>query len=251
MYNKVRKNLLPISIILIVLTVFILIKFGLDNTQKIFSILGSVSIAIALWTYFYNKNQDKTSGLLEQISFFREKIIPEWDRVNKIIKIKNPTYGFFRVNLHKQKIEEIRHDVSTSKNFNSQLEIFFDISDNDPEKWSTDSMILDQQVLLLNMLEDFSIKVVELELLEHPTFCVVYQAFIDIIEKNAVALVFMRDIVTNNPIYSFTLLVYNSWVNKVKKTNFTNNLEKHGFITKDQKNIILKKQRENTRILNP
>ena len=55
MYMK--KNILPISILLsgILISTSIYYELGLDVLQKLFSIVGSLSIVVALGGYFYKK----------------------------------------------------------------------------------------------------------------------------------------------------------------------------------------------------
>lgn len=213
---------------------------NLDILQKLFSIVGSLSLGVALAAYFYKKKQDETLATIEQIAFFREKIIPEWDKVNKAIKKKDQNYWFSRITLDKYNIEDIRKE--RSRNFDNQLSIFFDSSKIDVGAW-LDNSILDQQIFLLNTFEEFSLKVNHFNTQQHPALNSVHSAFVEIIEKNAVSLFFVRDVIVDNPIYDATLSVYKNWEKKVNKSNFAKNLKKHGFITKAQLEEIFNKQR--------
>lgn len=247
MNSKLRKlvknNLLGFYILLgsLFISICIFYASGLDTLQKIFSIVGSLSVAIIIASYFYNKKQNEISVAADQITFFREKIIPEWDKVIKIIKEKEPTYWFSRIELDEYAIEYIRKKFS--RNFNNQLSIFFDNSKTDWTKW-IDSPILDKQIYLLNMLEEFSLRANHFNTQQHSALSSVHFIFVELVEKNAVALLFMRDIiVADNSVYSNTLSLYNSWKNKTKKSNVLKNLEKHGFMTKEMRKNILKEQR--------
>lgn len=215
---------------------------NLDTIQKIFSIIGSFSLGIALVSYLYKKKLDETLTAINQINFFREKIIPEWTNLIEQIKNKDKSFWFSRINLTNYKtvndIKDIRNNFS--RNFDNQLSIFFKNSIDIQQ----DDNILNYYIKLLNIMEEFSIRVYHFKTVQHQVLVSVYAPFIEIIEKNAVALIFIRDIINSNGTYSNTLSLYKSWANKVKKINYVNNLEKYGFITKNQKEEIFKKQRK-------
>ena len=235
-----RENLTSVFILIaaFLISVAIYFAFDLDTLQKLFSILGSLSLGVALAAYFYKKNQDKDIAAIEQISFFRREIIPEWDKVSKILRSKNSSYIFSRIRLKEFSIEFMREHYP--KNFKDQLNIFFnDPGDSSKDLW--DANILDPQVVLFNMLEEFALRVLHFKTNNHQALNSVRNAFIEIIEKNAVALIFVRDIVTGNPIYSATLQLYLSWNQNLSRTYALERLEKHGLITGDQLEKIAKK----------
>ena len=112
MENYIKNNLIAISIIFIgiLISVSILVVFGfkLDVVEKLFSIIGSFSLLIAIFTYFSKKKQDETLAAIDQVLFFREKVILEWDKVSKWIKSKQPKYSFSRIILNDYHIENMR-----------------------------------------------------------------------------------------------------------------------------------------------
>lgn len=240
----VKKYSLSLSILFagVLISISIYFNAGIDFLQKIFSIIGSLSLVVALVTYLYKKKQDETLAAIGQITFFREKIIPEWDMVQKAIKSKRKEYWFSRIGIDKPAIVDVKQKFS--RNFNDQLSVFFDSSKSDHSLWS-DIEILDKQIILLNLLEEFSLTIYHFKVDQHLALNSVHAAFIEIIEKNAVAMLFVREVITANPIYSATLLLYDSWKNTVGKSNYVKNLERCGFITKNQRENILKEQRKN------
>ncbi len=62
-----------------------------------------------------------------------------------------------------------------------------------------DGVIVDQQIFLLNMIEEFSLRVEHLNTQQHPALSSVQAPFVDMVEKNAVALIFIRDVLMDNP----------------------------------------------------
>lgn len=241
------RNLVSISILIssTLISIAILVKIDLDFLQKLFSVVGSFSILVALATYFYTRKQDETVAAIDQISFFRDQIIPEWARVRKIIFEKNRGYWFSRIEIEQQDIDFLRKKFS--RNFENQKSIFFDSTKDDPAKW-IDESIADRQILLLNMLEEFSLRVKHFNSLDNPALSAIYPAFIDIVEKNVAIIFFVRDItVADKVIYAGILSLYEVWKKKVNKSKFIQNLEKYDFITKKQREDIFNKKRESSK----
>jgi hypothetical protein len=242
-YEKIKIFFIILLLIFswFLLFLVIIFRFNLDEIQNLFSIVGSLSIGVALLTYFYKKKQDELFATIDQITFFREKIIPEWSMVQRCISEKNPDFVTSRIDLQNPTIDFIKREFSV--NFKRQLEVFFDNQRNYPEIW-IDGIILDKHILFLNMLEEFSLRVVSLKTDKNSTLKAIHATFIEIVERNAVALLFMREVKAGNQIYSTTLSLYKSWQAKTDKVSFIKNLEKFGFISKKQKEEIYRKRKE-------
>ena len=211
-----------------------LIIIGIKNievTEKVFGMIGSFSLAVGLATYYYKKNQDKTSAAIDQVTFFRTQIVPKWDDVSMLIRNTNPNYRFVRLDFDLPDLSTIRE--KHPEEFRIQSEAFFCGPEEKPI-WNPE--ILDVEVHLFNMLEEFSLRIWHLKTVDHPALESVYSAFVQIVEKNAVAGLFIRDVVMGNPIYSKTLELYQSWKVKVNRSeNIPKRLHQHGFITNEQK----------------
>jgi len=239
MKDFIKNNLLAFSILLggLLISISIYYAFNLETLQKLFSIIGSSSLGVALAAYFYKKKQDKDVAAIDQISFFREKIIPEWDKVSKIFREKNPRYIFSQIRLNEFTIAFMRKHYS--RIFKNQLNMFFNDIETNSEIW--DAKVLDPEIILFNMLEEFSLKVLQFKTYQHQALNSVRAAFVDIIEKNAVALIFIRDIIAGDNIYFATLQLYDFWKKDINRTYLLERLEKHGFITKERLEVILQK----------
>jgi len=236
-FIKTHPTLILIIVSSILISSAILYWYGLDVLQKIFSILGSLSLGIALAAYVHNKTQNINMAVIEQISFFRKEVIPEWTKVSKMILEKKPDYPFSKIQLEETNFEFMRKRYS--RNFKEQQDIFL----NDLSKiqigsqiWDTD--ILDSQLMLFNMMEEFSLRVFHFKTNQHKALFSVHAAFVDIVEKNAVALIFGREVFMGNPIYSQTLWLYNSWKGQINRSWFVDRLAKNKFITEDQRNNL-------------
>lgn len=208
------------------LAIDLLLNIDLDTLQKITSIIGSFSLVFAVLTYYYKKRQDTTLATIDQVRFFRETIIPKWSEVIKKIVAKNPNYGFPTIKFGINKFSDLQSNHT--KRFNKQLSIFFDRTKLPSSP--IDDSILDQQIYLLNMVEEFSLRVQHLKTTDHIALESTYYTFCELVEKNAVALFFMRDIMTNNLIYSATLNLYSKWRELVNSPDVMENLRKNNLL---------------------
>lgn len=237
MKNYISDNRVHLAIITGIILIFIsLVTSKIDTLQKIFSIIGSFSLFIALYSYLYKKQQDALITTIDQINFFRKEIIIGWDETQKKVHEKDPNFVFSKIELQNPDLILIK--TKYPKNFDRQLTLFFN-SDNlkiDP--------ILDKQIMLLNILEEFSLRVIFSNNTQHPALKSIYNAFVEIVEHNAIALLFMRDIKTGNKIYSGTLELYKLWQKNTEKNNYIKNLEKYGLITREKKEAFYKMKRE-------
>jgi len=205
------------------------------------------SVLVAVYEYRRRGKQDKNLATIDQISFFRETIIPKWTEIIKKIKSKDKKFWFSRIRVDSQDIQEIKK--GQDRNFDNQVSIFFDASKLESGEF-VDNDILDELIFLLNMLEEFALKVKHLETEDHPALASLHFTFIQVVEQNVAALFFMRNVVVGNPIYSATLSLYDSWKDKSQKPNIIKNLAKYGFITKEQQDDFYRKKREGTQNYN-
>ncbi|MBP9771896.1 MAG: hypothetical protein KBD16_03160 [Candidatus Pacebacteria bacterium] len=218
---------------------------GLKIAEGIFNIIGSLSIVVALFAYLYRKNRDNVEATIDQITFFRKEIISYWTEVQEVIKKKKPGLGFSRISLEQPFIDFIRNEFSY--NFANQSSLFLDTSSENITTW-VDTGVLGKQIELFNLLEEFSLRVRHLGTQDNPALQSVHNPFVEIIEMNAAALLFVRDVVLgDSDSFSTLLWLYNSWKAKSIKTNSIVNLAKHGFITQEKKKEILDQQRARTK----
>ena len=193
----------------------------LDTLQKIFSLVGSFSLVVALSTYFYKKHQDRTIVAIDQISFYRKEIIIALHELTALIKKKYPAYEGSNIILEEPTIEFARQHYG--KNFKAQTEIFFKNKEVDQE-------VLDAYVFFFNMLEEFSLKVFHFKTEQHPALVSVRAVFAQTIEQNAAALLFIRYVLMGNNAYSETLRLYSIWKNTMDREYPIVRLKKYGFI---------------------
>ena len=175
---------------------------SLDNVLKIIetvaSVLMALSIIIALRSYLYNRNRDNCIAAVDQITFFRKEIIPENIELIDVIKKRlGDNYIFSKIKLDEPTIKHI------SKNF--------------PVEYSKQAVLMKdyeietKQILVLNMLEELSRKIIIFKLIKHATLDCIKSPFIDMIEKNAVELLEQREINTGATTYSAILQIYQEW----------------------------------------
>lgn len=207
------------------------IVFGLDTLEKLFTIIGSFSIGIALVTYFDQKAQDKTTAAIDQISFFRKEVIPLYDALTAITKKESPQYVFTRIDFDEPTVRSMKRH--RPKNFAAQEALFFDSS-----SLHHNPTILDPTINLYNAVEEFALKVLHFKTQDHEALNAVRHPFVMLVEQNAVALVFIREIIAGSPIYSATLKLYETWKGKVKPTHVIDRLASSNFISESQAETI-------------
>ncbi len=168
--------------------------FGLNSLQSIFSILSSFSILLAVVIYFENKNKNKTALVCEQISFFRKEVLQNFNNFIEDLKKMN---GDKNVQLQRIKINEPLEKFQSE--FNSQLNLL--------QRFDTRT----KQINLLNALEEFSIRTVNWEITKEKSLNILKDAFIEIVEINAILIILNRKLFPN--LYINTLNLYNLWKN--------------------------------------
>lgn len=198
------KKYIILPLLVLILIIEIILPNGLDIIQKLFSIIASFSLFIALAGYLYKKRQDEILAAIDQISFFRQEIIPAHDRLVKEIRKKDPSFlpsyivGFDFKKYSKEatsqrKVNELLDADGIRSIFNQQIEIF-------------------------NMIEEFSLKVEYLNTKSHPSLICIKDAFIKTMEENAYSF-FIKRAEVGNTIYSTTFKLYNLWEKEVDRTN--------------------------------
>lgn len=243
-YLNIILKIFFILFIVILITILISHFPNLDSTQKVFNILGSFSLGVAVLTYFNKKQQDETLAAIEQVSFFRKEIIPQFKTLDQKIRSKNKDYWFSRIRIEESTLKALVANDEMCDNFNNQLSIFFDRSDSSASNWKTDGEILSEQVALLNMLEELSLKVQYFKTIDHKALVSLNAVFVEMVEKNSVALFFTRDILTGSPVYDNVLFLYKSWKDLSQKPNMLKNLQKHGLLTKKQVNEVYENRKK-------
>ena len=84
--------------------------------------------------------------------------------------------------------------------------------------WRTNGKRQDELLELFNTLEEFALKAIHFENNhQHPALNSVKATFIQVVEQNAVFLVFQRDVALGSSAYSAVLKLYNLWKNEVDR----------------------------------
>ncbi|MEI7688566.1 MAG: hypothetical protein WCI91_00045 [Candidatus Nomurabacteria bacterium] len=173
----------------------------LEIISKIASIIASGSIIIAIISYWENKNRNKVLTVVDQVSFFREKIIPECDKLVKLVRDIEANYIFSKIRLDSLKIEDIKDKFKDE--IKKQVELL--------KKYKTNYT----QVTILNLLEEISLKIKYTKTINHKALNSIKPIFVMFVEINAVVLMQERELITGNQIFSATLELYNKWKDEV------------------------------------
>jgi len=197
-----------ISISLIISALFISVaiwlKPSLEFIESMFSIVGSLSVAVALAAYLNKKHQDVTAAAIDQISFFRKEIIfANEEFVNFVREKKGKDFVFYRVGLDEPSIDYTRKKFGRESLMQADL-----IKELDT---------LLKQTAILNMLEELSLRVLHLKTINHPALSSIMAPFVELVEIHAVILLFHREISTGTPTYSSIIKIYLEWKDKVDR----------------------------------
>lgn len=176
----------------------------LDIITKVSSIIASGSILVAIISYFYNKNRNKVLTVVDQISFFREKILVEGNKLITLVREKDKDYIFSLVKLDSPTIKAINEEqlVEVTK----QIDLI--------KNYNTYSL----QVNILNLLEELSLRIIFSKTINHKALYSIMPIFIQSVEMNGLVLMQEREITTGNKIFSGTLELYKTWKDKVDRT---------------------------------
>lgn len=197
---------LPISIIVssILVAFSIIYGFNLDSFQKVTSIIGSLSIFVALATYFNSKEKDKRNLVIEQVSFFRKEALLEGDKFVKYVRSKNgESYIFSRVVLDEATID------FANKNYRKESK--------EQIKLLRELKTLPEQTQLLNILEEFALRVLYGGTEKYDALNALKSPYIELVEINAVVILQQREFFTGKQSYLNTLKLYALWKNDIDR----------------------------------
>lgn len=176
----------------------------LDIINTISGVITAGSLSVALASYFYNKNRNKVLMVVDQVSFFREKIIPESDKLVLVAREQNPEYVFTNQikilvfqskDIREKYVDEIKNQFELIKNQKATV----------------------QQIIILNLLEELSLKIIYTKTFNHKALNSIVPAFIQLVENNVIILISQREVITGNNIYSGTVELYKKWVDRVER----------------------------------
>ena len=185
--------------------------FDLGEVQTLFGIFSSISIGLAAVAYIDKKRQDTNLSVVDAVSFFRKEIIDESDKFIKLTKLSYPEYQFPRIKLDIQDIKYVKENYP--QEFQKQTN-FCKIINNHIG-----------QVLILNRLEEFSLRIKYLDILNHDAMIQLKTPFIQFAEMFACSLLWERQVSTGLPTYQVTIETYLKWMREVDGTTVEERLK--------------------------
>ncbi|HEY4483470.1 MAG TPA: hypothetical protein VI953_04835 [Candidatus Paceibacterota bacterium] len=165
------------------------------DLKDITGILGVSSLVLALYEYGRKAQRDTAASIADQVSFFRKEVLGLQRSLEAKIREKNPTYICIQVPIHKPGI----FSSSDTRGINGQGSIL-----SNPD-------IADSFVEALNALEDAAVKIYLYNTESSPLLNPIRGAFIQLVERCAVALIRTRDISPKPSVYQNTLDLYWLW----------------------------------------
>jgi hypothetical protein len=183
------------------------LSLKLDIVNNIAQLVVAASVFLAFISYFESKENDLQKKAVDCVTFFRVEVISLHENMMKLVRDKkgkdftpykqmlvtNPTLSNY---LAYTKVE-----------YERQSEIFNLVGNDQPT------------ILLLNALEEVSLKILGYGILKHPALHSIINPFVDIVEVSAYQMLFSREISMGLPTYSYILEVYESWKHLVDRTD--------------------------------
>lgn len=174
----------------------------LDLAEKTATIVAATGIVFAYLGYRNQIKKDERLDVVDQISFFRDKILDKEIMMTQKIRETEKDYVNIKVPYIGNNNDEIVKN--SPQNSKKQVMVF--------ERHNTFISILE----ILNMLEEFSLRIKYSGTVEHPAFTGIKSSFLDLVEGHMIVILMERDIYGKN-VYSSTLELYNFWINDVKE----------------------------------
>ncbi len=175
----------------------------LNLINTIANMVVAISASVALFTYVYNKRKDNILAVVDQVSFFREKVLSSGDLYINYVKAREKNYDFSRITLDipDMKVITEKHSPEVQK----QVDLL--------KKYGDELFLM--QVNHLNIIEELSLRILYSKTLNHKAFNSVKPTFVQLVEMSAYILMHERDILAGNQIYSGTLDLYSKWKDSV------------------------------------
>lgn len=180
-------------------------------------ILQFSSILIALTTFVYTRKKDEKSEVANQIAFFRKEVIPLED--DFLLAQRN--LGIDRLKLSFK--TEIFTEVVTSEEILSVAKRQYQDSD---KVFSGSKKMYEKHINVLNLLEEFSLRVKHYQTQDHAALNSLYTVFVDSTEHHTTILFFVREIDQGSKAYSHILWLYFLWKERVDTSNAKQRIKK-------------------------
>ncbi|HEY0964690.1 MAG TPA: hypothetical protein VGE31_02750 [Candidatus Paceibacterota bacterium] len=212
--------------------IFLSFSFGLFSSvilcaKYLFEISPSItldvlqfsSILLAIFTFLYTRKKDEYAEVTNQLSFYREKVIPREDKFLSGID----KHGEKRVYLDfdTDKFDEICKNENLFNIFKKQYAI--------SQKQSIDGTrsISSDEIDVLNLIEEFSVKVLQFNTQNHPALYAIHSIFVIAVEMHASRIFYVREIEHGKPLYAHLLKLYFLWKQKVDRRTVVDRLKQN------------------------
>ena len=190
----------------------------LDTIVKMVGIIAGFVTGLSAWLAYKEykrKNQrEQTQAVIDQISFFNEKVITTHDQfVSKLREKEGKNYICKRVQLDEP-------------GFKKMKDKFFEESKEQMEVIKRNPEAGTLQIKLLNYLEEFAMRVLLNQTENHKFMSSLKFAYIELVESCGSVLLMHTALTSNTPLFNYTLKLYLKWKDQVDRTPINQKLTK-------------------------
>ncbi|MDP3956330.1 MAG: hypothetical protein Q8Q18_03760 [bacterium] len=182
-------------------------QYYLEIATKLVSIIAASSLVVAIEEYRNDKRHKKLLAVVDQVSFFREKILGGNAAFISRIRAVDPRYEFARVPMDEPSGKVVK--TKFKKLCDAQVATIKDFGT--PE----------EEVVILNMLEELSLQIKYAGTRDHKALVSIKPGFVKTVEMHAVALLAHREAISGNALFSNVLELYACWKDSVDRKNST------------------------------
>lgn len=179
-------------------------------------ILTCISAVVAVVAFIYQIKRDKTLAAVDQVTFFREKIIPAEELFYRAVrKFKNNdkfNLPQVRFEINNLDLTFVKHDDIDSAKVQANSISF------------TNEEIMSSLYTLINLLEEFSLRVIHMKCDGHEALNCIHDAFIHVVEETITAILAIQ-IGSGRKTYNGIFTLYLKWRDVVDRRPLPERME--------------------------
>ncbi len=189
------------------------VKFGSLENSIALGLLGFLGVLIALRKYLYEKARDRKMEIVELVSFFRNQVMTRHEDFLRVAReTEGNDYEFPRIPFKEASVNHLKEEFASQSLKQIQL-----------QKKNPEIFYLRHSVI--NVLEEFALRVHLSEAQDSSKIHCLKQAFIEMVETHAEKLITQRTVFTGGDTFSETIYLYFHWYSSADNLSVEDRLE--------------------------